>query len=80
MKTITTQEAETHLSLYLAEVEQGNTFLISRGQATIAMLVPMPHLGHPQRPLVGDILGEPFAFAPAALAPLTEAELAAWGL
>ena len=41
MKTITTHEAKTHLSRYLAEVEKGARFTIARGKTVVAMLVPV---------------------------------------
>ncbi len=42
MHTITTHEAKTHLSRYLADVEQGAQFIIARGSKKVAMLVPIP--------------------------------------
>ncbi len=80
MKTITTHEAKTHLSKYLAEVETGKRFIISRGKQEVAMLVPIRPEDRPPRPKVGEILGEPFEFAEAAFAPMTADELEAWGL
>jgi prevent-host-death family protein len=79
MKKITAHEAKTHLSRYLAAVEKGETFLISRGNKPVARLVP---IGRPaaSRPKVGQILGEPFDFPAEAFAPLTDDELKAWGL
>ena len=41
MTTITTHEAKTHLSRYLADVELGKEFIIARGKTAVAMLVPM---------------------------------------
>jgi prevent-host-death family protein len=80
MKTISTHEAKTHLSRYLAEVEQGKEFIIARGKLPVARLVPMVPEARPPRPKVGDIQGAPFQFSDAALAPLTDAELKEWGL
>jgi antitoxin (DNA-binding transcriptional repressor) of toxin-antitoxin stability system len=80
MKTITTHEAKTHLSRYLAEVEQGREFVIARGKSAVAMLVPLKTPAARRRPKVGEIKGKPFAFPAAALAPLTERELKEWGL
>lgn len=38
------QHAKTHLSAILARVEQGEEFLISRGDTAVARLVPVtPH-------------------------------------
>ena len=80
MKTITTHEAKTHLSRYLAEVEKGREFVIARGKTRVAMLVPLKKSREKPRPKVGDIEGKPFEFPAAAFAPLTRRELKDWGL
>ena len=80
MTTITTHEAKTHLSRYLAEVENGKEFIIARGKSPVAMLVPVRKAIFAPRPKVGDIQGETFEFPASAFAPLTEDELAEWGL
>ncbi len=80
MTTITTHQAKTHLSRYLADVETGKAFIIARGKSAVAMLVPMKKARQKQRPKVGDIQGEPFEFPAAAFAPLTEEELKEWGV
>ncbi len=80
MTTITTHEAKTHLSRYLAEVEKGKEFTIARGKHAVAMLVPVKKPKQKARPKVGDIKGEPFDFPASAFAPLTEEELKEWGL
>lgn len=80
MNTITTHEAKTHLSRYLAEVEKGQEFIIARGKTAVAMLVPVKPARKKPRPKVGDIKGKPFEFPAAAFAPLTKAELKEWGL
>lgn len=80
MLTITTQEAESGISRYLAAVESGEEFLISRDQIPVAKLVPVEHPAKSPRPKVGKILGEPFHFPASALVPLTDEELKEWGL
>ncbi|RAX19022.1 MULTISPECIES: type II toxin-antitoxin system Phd/YefM family antitoxin [unclassified Actinomyces] len=40
MKTVKVQQAKTHLSALLAEVERGSTINIARGSRTIARLSP----------------------------------------
>ncbi len=80
MTTITTHQAKTHLSRYLAEVEKGEEFVIARGSRAVAMLVPLKAPKLKPRPKVGDIKGEPFEFNTGALAPLNEEELKGWGL
>ena len=80
MKTITTHEAKTHLSRYLAEVESGSQFIIARGKRVVAMLVPLTEDALRPRPKAGEIEGEPFDFDQEALAPMTPEELNDWGL
>ena len=80
MTTITTHEAKTHLSRYLADVEKGKRFIIARGKSAVAMLVPIEAPKHKPRPKVGDIKGKPFEFPASAFAPLTDKELQEWGL
>ena len=41
MRTVKVQEAKTHLSALLVEVEQGATINIARGHQTVARLVPV---------------------------------------
>ena len=78
MTTITTHEAKTHLSRYLAEVEKGQEFIIARGKSAVAMLVPMKKIK--QRPKVGECLGPIIEVPASAFAPLNGEELREWGL
>jgi len=80
MTTITTHEAKTHLSRYLAEVEKGQEFIIARGKTAVAMLTPMRKDPPQPRPKVGDIIGPVMVVPDAAFAPLSGEELAEWGL
>jgi antitoxin (DNA-binding transcriptional repressor) of toxin-antitoxin stability system len=80
MRTITTHEAKTHLSRYLAEVERGNEYVIARGKTAVAMLVPVKSAPAKPRPKVGETLDPPFHIPDSAFAPLTEEELKEWGL
>ena len=80
MTTITTHEAKTHLSRYLADVEKGKAFIIARGKSAVAMLVPVKKPRQKPRPKAGDIKGKPFKFPASAFAPLTDEELKEWGL
>lgn len=80
METITTHEAKTHLSRYLAEVEQGKEYVIARGKTAVAMLVPMKPVKQKPRPKVGETIDPPFVIPDAAFAPLTDEELKEWGL
>ena len=79
MKSVTTYEAKTHLSRLLAEVEAGQEIIIRRGSVEIAKLVPLQ--GEPSvRPEIGTVTSEPFEVPDEALAPMTDEELAQWGL
>jgi antitoxin (DNA-binding transcriptional repressor) of toxin-antitoxin stability system len=80
MKTISTHDAKTHLSRYLAAVEAGQEFLIARGKRPIARLSPLHRLNRPARAKVGRLISEPFQVPREAVAPLSEAELKDWGL
>ncbi len=81
MVTITTHEAKTHLSRYLAEVEKGHKFIIARGKHPVARLEPLDQPSKSRRPKVGEMLGKPFDIPEEALAPLSEEELhEEWGL
>ncbi len=80
MKTISTHDAKTHLSRYLAAVESGEEFLIARGKCPIARLSPLERREHSARPKVGRMISAPFHVPLEALAPLTEEELKEWGL
>jgi antitoxin (DNA-binding transcriptional repressor) of toxin-antitoxin stability system len=80
MRTISTHDAKTHLSRYLAEVESGEEFVIARGKRPIARLSPLERRERSARPKVGRMVSAPFHVPPEALAPLTEDELEEWGL
>lgn len=80
MKTITTHQAKTHLSRYLAEVEQGEEIIIARGKKPVAMLVQVMPAEPRLRPKVGQIKGARFEFPYAAFSALNESELKEWGL
>lgn len=81
MLTITTHEAKTHLSRYLARVDAGEEILIARGKKPIARLSPLTQTAPQPRPKVGTTLGNPFAIPDDALAPLPAGTLREeWGL
>jgi antitoxin (DNA-binding transcriptional repressor) of toxin-antitoxin stability system len=80
MKTISTHDAKTHLSRYLAEVEAGQEFLIARGKRPIARLSPLHRPHRSIRPKVGRMITKPFHVPAEALAPLSDKELKDWGL
>ena len=71
MRTVRVQEAKTHLSALLVEVEQGTTINIARGRQTVARLVPV---GTGERELGFGAYHLPDTF----FDELPEAELSAW--
>jgi len=71
MRTVRVQEAKTHLSALLVEVEQGATINIARGRQTVARLVPV---GTGERELGFGGYQLPDTF----FDELPEAELSAW--
>ena len=66
------QEAKTHLSALLAEVEQGNEITIARGKTPIARLVPVDITREREMGFVSYRVPESF------FEPLPDAELEAW--
>ncbi len=78
MKTITTHEAKTHLSRYLAAIEQGEEFIIARGKKPVAMLSSIPKEAQRRRPKVGETLGPQMSVSDSAFAPMTDEELKLW--
>ena len=71
MRTVEVQEAKTHLSALLAEVERGATIAIARGPRTIAHPVPADS-GERELGFGGYRLPDSF------FDELPEAELSAW--
>lgn len=80
MKTITTHEAKTHLSRYLAAAEKGDTVIITRGNKPVAKLTPLQGGETQRRPKVGEFVDRRVKIADDAFAPLTDVELKEWGL
>ena len=80
MQTISTHEAKTHLSRYLARAEAGAEIVIARGRKPVARLVPLATEQATRRPKVGRTCGARFAVPAAALTPLSKRELKTWGL
>ncbi len=71
MKTVKVQEAKTHLSALLAEVEHGASIYITRGTQPIARLVPVTS-GDRELGFSGYHMPDSF------FDELPEEELAAW--
>ncbi len=79
MKVVAANEAKTHLSSLLQEVERGETIVISRGRKPLAKLVPYTEAERSPRPKVGEMIDEPCHIPEEALRPMNEEELRAWG-
>lgn len=80
MTTVSTHEAKTHLSRYLAEVELGAEVVIMRGQKPVARLVPYVPPGARNRPKVGETKGSRLKVPDEAVRALSTEELREWGL
>jgi len=80
MTAISTHEAKTHLSRYLAEVELGAEVVIMRGQKPVARLVPYVPQEPRNRPKVGETTGSRLKVPDEAVRALSTEELKEWGL
>lgn len=79
MQQVTTHEAKTHLSKFLARVLQGEEFVICRGEVPVARLVPVGSIRVAGRPKVGTLTSEAVECSEDAFAPLSDEELRDWG-
>lgn len=77
-RQVNVHQAKTELSKLLAEVERGREIVIARNGIPVARLVPFPAPGS-KRLRVNTWTGR-IQMAPDFNAPLTDAELAEWGL
>ncbi len=78
---VTVHQAKTHLSRYLAAVEDGEEVVIARGKRPIACLVPLQKgISRSPRPRVGETLDPPFPVAAEALAPMSDSQIHEFGL
>ena len=78
MKKVTTHQAKTHLSRFLAEAEGGEDIIICRGEHPVARLTPVRKA--PRRPAIGTRTSEAVGWSPKTFAPLSEEELREWGI
>jgi prevent-host-death family protein len=79
MIEITIHKAKTGLSRLVARVEAGEEVVVCRGKEPVAMLVPF-RKSTGRRPKVGTITSAPVKIQPGCFAPLTEDEMAEWGM
>jgi len=82
MEQVTTHEAKTHLSQLLTRVLAGEEFVICRGNQKIALLTAFDEKSKSRRkrPLVGEVVSRGISWTEDCFEPLTEDELAEWGL
>ena len=82
MRSVTTHQAKTQLSQLIEHVRAGEEVVILRGSVPVARLVPYLPEGEtfPKRPKAGTLTSEPVEYSPDAFAPLSDSELADWGL
>lgn len=83
MTRTTTHEAKTHLSRLIARAAAGEEIVIYRGQQPAARLVSLDaETAEPpaKRPRVGTVTSAPVSWSDDMFAPLSEDELAEWGL
>ncbi len=80
MQQVTTHEAKTHLSRFLARVLQGEEFVICRGDVPVARLVPVESVRVTGRPKVGTRTSEAVECSEDVFSGLTDEELQDWGL
>jgi len=80
MKSVTTHEAETHLSALLKEVEQGAEITIRRGNTPIARLVKVDPSHSRKRPEVGTITSSGVRYDPGVFEPLDREGMEELGL
>jgi antitoxin (DNA-binding transcriptional repressor) of toxin-antitoxin stability system len=80
MKEITTHYAKTHLSGLLKEVQDGGTVIILQGRTPVGKLTAISAAKPKRGPKVGRPTSAPVHLTPDAFAPLSDAELKAWGL
>lgn len=77
MTTVTIHQAKTNLSKLLVMVEAGEEVVIARGKEAIAQIIPLKKKGKRQYGSLKGIMAVPDE---SAFAPMTDEELAEWGL
>jgi antitoxin (DNA-binding transcriptional repressor) of toxin-antitoxin stability system len=79
MTKVTIHKAKTNLSKLVAKAEEGREFVVCRGHEPVAMIVPYRKAGV-QRPKVGKITSPPVSVQPGCFDPVSDEDLAEWGL
>jgi prevent-host-death family protein len=73
----TVHQAKTNLSKLLRKVENGEEVIIARGKEPVAKIIPFP--ARKKKRVPGSLKGKIW-YAPDAFDPLSEQELAEWGI
>jgi len=76
---LTIHKAKTHLSKILHQVEGGEEVTLFRGAVPVAKIIPLTS-PRKVRPAVGQPTAKAFPIPADAFTPLTESELAEWGI
>ena len=79
MTQVTIHQAKTTLSKLVSQVETGDEVIVCRGHVPVAKLVPYCETPT-RRPRVGEITSKPVKVRPGCFAPLTDKEMAEWGM
>ena len=79
MITATTHYAKTHLSQLLRDVQAGETVVILNGKIPVAKLIALGDAPK-KRPPVGTVTSQAVTVSDGAFAPMTDGQLAEWGL
>ena len=73
----TVRQAQKNFSMLLRKAVRGEEVIIARGRTPVAKLVAVPHLRKKRVP--GSLKGK-ISYTSDAFAPMTEEELAKWGI
>ena len=76
---MTIHEAKSNLSKLIARAEAGEEVVVCRGHEPVAMLVPY-RKRTARRPKVGEITSKAVTCDPDCFAPLSDEEMADWGM
>ncbi len=79
MIEVTIHQAKTNLSKLLVKVQAGREIVVRKGAQPVAKLVPYQKQIH-ARPRTGEITSEPVKYSKDCFAPLTAAEMEAFGM
>ena len=79
MTQVTIHKAKSNLSKLVAQVQAGDEVIVCRGREPVAKLIRYRPTTA-RRPKVGEITSKPVKVKPRSFDPLTDKEMAAWGM